>query len=111
MKTKKWDKWKLILFVPLVIAAVQAFAQSESIIKTDDSNLAKNQKNQDEEWLAQWTSENIGKGFFQSAFDSGNTSQKSNNVLEILMNWHYEFLIENQLKEEKEVKQIVKNLG
>jgi hypothetical protein len=37
MKTKKWDKWKLVLFVPLVFAAVQAFAQAELIIKTNDS--------------------------------------------------------------------------
>ena len=105
MKTKKWDKWRLVLFVPLVFASVQAFAQSELIIKADDSIPANN----DEKWLAQWTSENIGKGFFQPEFDSGNASQKPNNVLEILMNWHYEFLIENQLKEKKEVKQIVKN--
>lgn len=109
MKTKKWENWKLILFVPLVFAAVQAFAQSELIIKTNDSVPSKYQENKDEEWLGKWTSENIGKGFFQPAFESGNVSQKSNNVLEILMNWHFEFLIENQLKEEKEVKQIVKN--
>jgi hypothetical protein len=109
MNTKKWVKWMLVLFVPLVFAAVQAFAQSELIIKTNDSIPAKYQENKDEEWIAQWTSENIGKGFFQPAFDSGNASQKPNNVLEILMNWHYEFLIENQLQEEKKVKQIVKN--
>jgi len=109
MKTKKWDKWMLVLFVALVFAAVQAFAQSELIIKTNDSIPVKYQENKDEEWLAQWTSENIGKGFFQPEFDSGNASQKPNNVLEILMNQHYEFLIENQLKEKKEVKQIVKN--
>ena len=65
MKTKKWNKWKLVLFVPLVFVAVQAFAQSELIIKTNDSIPAKYQENKDEEWLAQWTSENIGKGFFQ----------------------------------------------
>lgn len=105
MKTKKWDKWKLVLFVPLVFAAVQAFAQSELVIKTDDFIPANNY----EKWLAQWTSENIGKGFFQPELESGNASQKPNNVLEILMNQHYEFLIENQLKEKKEVKQIVKN--
>ena len=99
----------LFLFVPLVFAAVQAFAQSELIIKTNDSIPANYQENKDEEWLALWTSGNIGKGFFQPSFDSANASQKSNNVLEILMNQHYEFLIENQLKEKKEVKQIVKN--
>jgi len=109
MKTKKWIKWMLFLFVPLVFAAVQAFAQSELIIKTNDSIPANYQENKDEEWLALWTSGNIGKGFFQPSFDSANASQKSNNVLEILMNQHYEFLIENQLKEKKEVKQIVKN--
>lgn len=99
----------LVLFVPLVFAAVQAFAQSELIIKTNDSIPVKYQENKEEEWLAKWTSENIGKGFFQPEFGSGNASQKPNNVLEILMNQHYEFLIENQLKEKKEVKQIVKN--
>ena len=109
MKTKKCDKWKLILFVPLVFAAVQAFAQAELIVKTDDSIPAKYQENKDEEWLAQWTSENIGKEFFQPELESRDVSQKPNNVLEILMNQHYEFLIENQLKEKKEVKQIVKN--
>ncbi len=109
MKTKKWGKYKLVLLVPFVFAAIQAFAQSELIIKTNDSIQAKYQENRDEEWLALWTSENIGKGFFQPAFDSGNASQKQNNVLEILMNQHYEFLIENQLQEGKEVKQIVKN--
>ncbi len=101
-------KWKLVLFVPLVFAAVQTFAQSELIIKTNDSIPTK-YLDKDEEWLAQWTSENLGKGFFQPVFDSGITSQKPNNGLEILMNWHFEFLIENQLKEKKEVKQIVKN--
>ena len=80
MKTKKWDKWKLVLFVPLVFAAVQEFAQAELIIKTDDSVSAKYQENKDEEWLAQWTSENAGKEFFQPAFDSGNASQKANYV-------------------------------
>jgi len=105
MKTKKWVIWMLVLFVPLVFAVVQAFAQSESLIKTDDSIP----ENMFEEWLAQWTSENIGKGFFQPEFDSAKASQKPNNVLEILMNWHYEFLIENQLKEKEKVKQIVKN--
>jgi len=109
MKTKKWDKWMLVLFVPLVFAAVQAFAQSELIIKTNDSIPVKYQENKDEEWLVKWTSENIGKGFFQPEFDSGNASQKPNNVLEILMNQHYEFLIENQLQEGTDVKQIVKN--
>ena len=108
MKAKKLKKWKLLLFVSLVFAAVQAFAQSELTIKTNDSIPAK-YLDKDEEWLAQWTSENIRKGFFQPAFDSGITSQKPNNVLEILMNWHFEFLIENHLKEKKEVKQIVKN--
>ena len=109
MKTKKCDKWKLFLFVPLVFAAVQAFAQAEFIIKTNDSIPAKYQENKDEEWLAKWTSENIIKGFFQPELESRDVSQKSNNVLEILMNQHYEFLIENQLQEKKEVKQIVKN--
>ncbi len=109
MKTKKWNKWKFILFVSLVFAAIQAFAQSELIIKTNDSIPAKYQENKDEKWLAQWTSENIGKGFFQPELESLDASQKSNNVLDILMNWHEEFLIENQQKEKKEVKQIVKN--
>lgn len=109
MKTKKCEKYKLVLFVPLVFAAVQAFAQSELIIKTDDSIPAKYQENKDEEWLALWTSENIGKGFFQPELESRDVSQKQNNVLEILMNQHFEFLIQNQLQEGTEVKQIVKN--
>ena len=109
MKTKRWGKYKLVLFVALIFASVQAFAQSELIIKTDDSIPAKYQENKDEEWLVQWTSENIGKGFFQPELELRDVSQKQNNVLEILMNQHYEFLIENQLKEKKEVKQIVKN--
>jgi hypothetical protein len=109
MKTKKWDKWKLVLLVPLVFAAVQAFAQAELILKTNDSIPENNQENKDEEWLAQWTSENIGKGFFQPELESRDVSKKQNNVLEILMNQHYEFLIENQLQEGTEVKQIVKN--
>jgi hypothetical protein len=108
LKTKKWDKIKLILFVPIVFAAVQAFAQSE-LIRTDDSNPVNYQENKDEKWLTRWTSENIGKGFFQPEFESHDASQKSNNVLEISMNSHYEFLINNQLQEGKELKQIVKN--
>ena len=101
--TKKWIKHKLVLFVLLVFAAVQTFAQSELIIKTDDSIPVKYQENKDEVWLAQWISENIGKGFFQPELETGDASQKPNNVLEILMNQHYEFLIENQFKEKKEL--------
>ena len=106
MKTKKW---RLVLFVLITIVSFQAFPQSELTIKTNESIPAKYKENKEAEWLSRWTSENIGKGFFQPAFDSGNASQKQNNVLEILMNQHFEFLIENQRKEKKEVKQIVKN--
>ena len=106
MKTKKW---RLVLFVLITIVSFQAFPQSELTIKTNESIPAKYKENKEAEWLSRWTSENIGKGFFQPAFDSGNASQKQNNVLEILMNKHFEFLIENQRKEKKEVKQIVKN--
>jgi len=109
MKTKKWNKWKFVLIVPLAFVAVQVFAQPESSMKTNDYIQAKYRENKEAEWLSKWTSENIGKGFFQPELESRDASQKPNNVLEILMNWHYEFLIENQQKENQDIKQIVKN--
>lgn len=109
MKTKKWGKWRLFLFVPLVIVAVQAFAQSELIIKTDDFVAVKYKENKEVEWLSKWATENIGKGFFLPELESRDASLKPNNVLEILMNSYYEFLIENQRKEKEDVKQIVKS--
>ncbi len=109
MKTERWDNWILILLVPFVIVLHQAFAQSESIIKTDDYIPIDYKESKEEEWLSKWTTENIGKGFFQPELESRDTSQKPNNVLVILMNHYGEFLIENQQKDKKEVKQIVKN--
>ncbi len=111
MKKRKnsWAGVKLLLFVPVFVLLLQAFARPELISKASDFVPVKYTENPTEEWLRRWTIENMGKGFYQPESVSPDAPKKSNNVLMILMNKDDQFLIENQKAEREDVKQIVKN--
>ena len=100
---------KLILFIPVLIVLLQAFARPELLTKSSDFIPVKYTENETEKWLSKWTAENIGKGFFQPALESPDAPKKPNNVLVILMNRNDEYLIEDEHRQKEEIKSIVKN--
>ena len=106
---KQWAAVKLILFLPLLVILLQAFARPELISGPDDFIPVKYTEDKSEKWLAKWTADNIGKGFYEPELDDINAPRKPNNVLVILMNRNDDFLIEEQRKNKEEIKQIVKN--
>ncbi|WP_346861230.1 hypothetical protein [uncultured Draconibacterium sp.] len=110
IKTKNHrENLRFILLVPFLIVILQSYAYPKLSTSIDDCILWKLQENKEEKWLLKWTSENIGKGFFQPELESDKASRKPNNILEILMNRNNEFLIENQFKGIEEIKHTVKN--
>lgn len=106
---KQWAAVKLILFLPLLVLLLQAFARPELITNTEDFIPVKYTENKTEQWLSKWTADNIGKGFYEPELDDIDAPRKGNNVLVILMNQNDDFLIEDQRKNKEEIKQIVKN--
>ena len=105
---KQWAALKLILFVPVLILLLQAFARPDLITTPNDFIPVKTQENEAEKWLERWTVENIGKGFFQPGMKSIDSPKKPNNVLVILLNRNNQFLIENEIAKKEDVKPIVK---
>ena len=108
-RKKPWTGVKLLIFVPVLLLLLQAFARPELITKPDDFVPVKYTENKTEQWLQKWTIDKIGKGFFQPALESPDAPRKPNNVLVILMNSKNKFLIENQKAEKEDIKSIVKN--
>jgi beta-lactamase regulating signal transducer with metallopeptidase domain/biopolymer transport protein ExbD len=107
---KQWNAVKLIVFIPIVLLLLQAFAKPEIItVNADKTTFGAVQQSETEKWLERWTLENIGKGFFQPAMKSSDSPQKPDNVLVILLNSKNQYLIENELAKKEEVKQIVKD--
>jgi hypothetical protein len=104
---KQWTVPKLILFVPMLVLLLQAFARPELITKPDDFVAFKYKEDETEKWLSKSTVENIGEGFYEPALESTDSPKKPNNVLVILMNLNNEYLIENQNRNKVELKQIV----
>lgn len=110
MKKKKQNRWtgiKLIVFIPIVLLLLQAFARPEMIPKSMEIIPDAFQDDLSSKWMEKWTFENIGNGFFQPEMKSSVLAQKSNNKLTVLMNMKNEFLIENERAKNEDVKSIV----
>ncbi len=108
-KTTPWNALKIIGFVPLIVFLLQAFTRPGLIQKTEALIPSVFQKNEQEKFLEKWTSENIGKGFFQPEMKPEDTPKTDNNILQILMNAKNEYLIEGEYRKQAEIKQIVKD--
>ncbi|SHI30889.1 Signal transducer regulating beta-lactamase production, contains metallopeptidase domain [Tangfeifania diversioriginum] len=106
---KSWTQIKLLLFVPILLLLLQAFARPELISQPEEFIPVQLHENTKEVWLQKWTMQNIGEGIFQPETNSADSPKKPNNVLVILMNRDNEFLIENQHKKKEDIKQLVKN--
>ncbi|WP_303923517.1 gliding motility-associated C-terminal domain-containing protein [Draconibacterium sediminis] len=108
-KRQKWGMVKVILFVPLIIVLLQAFARPDLITKSADFIPVRYTENKAEQWLAKWNIDKIGDGIYQPDFKDKNAPRQANNVLVILMNAKDEYLIENQYPGDKNIKQIVED--
>ncbi|MCY1721510.1 gliding motility-associated C-terminal domain-containing protein [Prolixibacteraceae bacterium Z1-6] len=108
-KHRSWGGVKLLLFVPLIAVLLQAFARPELITGPDDFIPVKYTEDKSEKWLANWTADNIGKGFYQPDLKDKDAPRNPNNVLVILMNRNDEFLIDGQYHKDNNIKQIVKD--
>jgi hypothetical protein len=106
---KGWGGVKLILFVPILIVLLQAFARPELITTVDEFIPAKYTENEIEKWLSKWTADKISKGYYSPDIQDKDAPRKPNNVLVILMNAKDEYLIEDQHQQKAEIKQIVKD--
>jgi len=106
---KRWTQIKLLLFVPILLLLLQAFAGPELISKPEEFVPAKFQENNSEKWLEKWTMQSIGKGIFQPGMNAADSPKEPNNVLVILMNRKDQYLVENQRKKKEEIKQLVKD--
>ncbi len=108
-KHRSWGRVKLILFVPLIAMLLQAFARPELISGPDDFIPVKYTEDKSEKWLAKWTADKIGNGFFEPDLNDKDAPRKSNNVLVILMNRHDKYLIDGQYHKDNKIRQIVKD--
>jgi hypothetical protein len=106
---KRWTQIKLLLFVPILLLLLQAFARPDLISKTEEFIPVKLQENNFEKWMERWTIQSIGKGIFQPEMSADDLPKKPNNVLVILMNRKDQYLVENQRKKREDLKQLVKN--
>ncbi len=106
---KRWTQIKLLLFVPILLLLLQAFARPELISNPDRFIHIKLQENTSEKWMERWTMQSIGKGIFQPEMNADDSQKKPNNVLVILMNRKDQYLVENQHKKREDLKQLVKN--
>ena len=112
MQKKKKNRWKgvkLILFIPMILLLLQAFARPEIFVEKASEFVPVIQQNKTEKWLQKWTVENIGKGFYQPGMKSEDSPKISNNILVILMNRNNDFLVENIRVEKGDIKRIVKD--
>ncbi|HKL33079.1 MAG TPA: M56 family metallopeptidase [Tangfeifania sp.] len=106
---KRWTQIKLLLFVPILLLLLQAFARPDLISNPDKFIPIKFQENTSEKWMERWTMQNIGEGIFQPEMNASDLQKESNNVLVILMNRKDQYLVENQHKKREEIKQLVKD--
>jgi len=105
---KRWTQIKLLLFVPILLLLLQAFARPELISKPQELIPIKYTENKTEQWFQKWTYENIGNGIFQPDLKTPESSKKPNNVLVVLMNRKNQFLIEGIRVSKENIKGIVK---
>ena len=106
-KRRKWGTVKMILFVPLIIVLLQAFARPDLITKSADFIPVRYTENKAEQWLAKWNIDNIGDGIFDPEIDRNKLSEKENNVLVILMNIKDDYLIENKRGSRESLKMLL----
>ena len=106
---KRWTQIKLLLFVPVLLLLLQAFARPELISNPENFIPVQFQENNSEKWIERWTMQNIGEGIFQPEINASELQKEPNNVLVILMNRKDQYLIENQHKKREYLKQLVKN--
>lgn len=103
-KRQKWGMVKMILFVPLIIVLLQAFARPDLITKSADFIPVRYTENKAEQWLAKWNIDNIGDGMFDPEIDRNKLSEKENNVLVILMNIKDEYLVQGERASKESIK-------
>ncbi len=103
-KLQKWGGVKLILFVPILIVLLQAFARPELITKSKDFIPVRYTGNKAEQWLSKWTIDNIGKGIFEPALTINDFPQAENNVFVILMNANDDYLVEGNMATKENLK-------
>ena len=108
-KINRWSGLKLLFFVPLIVFLLQAFTRPELIQKAGGLIPSVNQNIGQEKWMEKWTSENIGKGFFQPGMKAEDSPKTDNNILVILMNSNDEYLIDGEYHKKAEIKLIVKD--
>ena len=100
---------KLLLFAPVVLLLLQAFAQPEVLVEKAKEIVPTMQVDKTKEWLGKWTIENIANENLVPKILNEDVPRKDNNVLVILINRNDQFLIENQYKKKDDVKKIVKD--
>ncbi len=105
----RWKWVKLIVFIPIMLLLMQAFARPELITKSNEIVLLRFTEDKAEQWLQKWSVDNIGSGFFQPELKDIDAPRKQNNVLVILMNRKSELLVENQYAKSEDIKTIVKD--
>ncbi|WP_319502129.1 M56 family metallopeptidase [uncultured Draconibacterium sp.] len=103
-KRQKWGMVKMILFVPLIIVLLQAFARPELITKSADFIPVRYTENKAEQWLAKWNIDNIGDGIFDPEMDRNKLSERENNILVILMNIKDEYLVQGEHASKESIK-------
>ena len=107
-KTKNhWKGVKLILFIPMILLLLQAFAQPEIVVKKAGVLVPViTQQDKAEKWLEMWTVENIKNGNLHLEKNYSISHQK--NTFTILMNSRNDFLIEGKRAKKENIKELVK---
>jgi hypothetical protein len=106
----RWGGLKLILFVPLLVLLLQAFAKPDNLIDNVFEVVPAIQQDEKSKWLDKWTVENIKHGVYQP---DGLTSDEypigKKNIIRILLTRDNELLIENTSLKKEDIKLGVKN--
>ncbi len=111
-KTKNhWKGVKLILFIPVLLLLLQAFARPEIIVEKASVLVPViTQQDEAERWLAMWSFRNKEfKLIPKLELNISELNQKPNNVFIILMNSFDNYLIENEKANKADIKKLVKD--
>jgi beta-lactamase regulating signal transducer with metallopeptidase domain/biopolymer transport protein ExbD len=81
---KRWTQIKLILFVPILLLLLQAFARPELISSPEEFVPLKYQKNATETWLDNWNVENFKNLVTSERRESYKKDPKTGKVVEVL---------------------------
>ena len=105
--SQRLASFRLILFVPVLIILLQAFARPGLMTKPKDFIPVRYTEDKAEKWLSDWTVDNIGKGIFQPETKAGVKRLSSQNPLVILMNARNEYLVDGKITSKEDIKVIV----